>query len=183
MNVNEKGTPIPETPRKSGMRFRWRYILLPLLLLIVSLGLVAVFYGKVPDEIAYRFAGDGSPDRWSARGTVTFWLLLPQVVFTLMSAGIVWAALGLIRRYDLEGTALISPESIVFLMANMVALPQIIFCFALLDIFSYNSYQIRLMPLWVFTLIVLGTGGIIIGIFFLRAIRVLWRTGKELNSD
>ena len=59
-------------------------------------------------------------------------------------------------------------------MGNMVALPQIILCFAMLDIFSYNSYQMHIMPLWVFALIIMGLGGIILGIFFIRAIRRGW---------
>jgi hypothetical protein len=53
----------------------------------------------------------------------------------------------------------------------MVALPQIILGFAMLDIFSYNSYQIHLMPLWIFALIVMGLGGMALGIFFILAIR------------
>ena len=56
-------------------------------------------------------------------------------------------------------------------MGNMIALPQVILCFAMLDIFSYNSYQIRLMPLWVFALIVMGLGTIISGIFFMWGLR------------
>ncbi len=59
-------------------------------------------------------------------------------------------------------------------MGNMVALPQIILCFAMLDIFSYNSYQIHIMPLWVFALIIMGLGGIILGVFFIRAIQQAW---------
>ncbi len=59
-------------------------------------------------------------------------------------------------------------------MGNMIALPQIILCFAMLDIFSYNSYQVHIMPLWVFALITMGLGGIILGIFFIRAIRRAW---------
>jgi hypothetical protein len=41
----------------------------------------------------------------------------------------------------------------------------------MLDIFSYNSYQIHLIPLWVFALIVMVLGGIILGVIFLQAIR------------
>jgi hypothetical protein len=62
-------------------------------------------------------------------------------------------------------------EKMLSLMGNMVALPQIILGFAMLDIFSYNSYQIHLMPLWIFALIVMGLGGMALGIFFILAIR------------
>jgi hypothetical protein len=53
----------------------------------------------------------------------------------------------------------------------MIALPQLVLAFAMLAIFSYNSYGIYLMPLWVFALIVMGLGGIILGAFFFLAIR------------
>ena len=52
-------------------------------------------------------------------------------------------------------------------MGNMVALPQIILGFAMLDIFLYNAYQIDILPLWIFALIVLVLGGIILGVFFI----------------
>jgi hypothetical protein len=48
-------------------------------------------------------------------------------------------------------------------MGNMIVLPQIVLGFVMLDIIIYNSYRIHLMPLWVFALIVMGIGGIILG--------------------
>lgn len=60
-------------------------------------------------------------------------------------------------------------------MGNMMALPQIVLGFVMLDIFIYNSYRIHIMPLWIFAVIVMGAGVIVLGIFFLRAIRDVWR--------
>jgi len=61
-------------------------------------------------------------------------------------------------------------------MGNMVALPQLVLTFAMLAIFSYNSYGIYLMPLWIFALIVMGLGGIILGaVFFLALQQALTR--------
>jgi len=51
-------------------------------------------------------------------------------------------------------------------MGNLVALPQLIIGFAMLDIFSYNSYQRHIMPMWIFLLITLGLATIGLGIFF-----------------
>ena len=48
-------------------------------------------------------------------------------------------------------------------MGNMITLPQLIVFFAMLDIFSYNSYQIHIMPMWVFLLIILGLATIALG--------------------
>ncbi len=66
-------------------------------------------------------------------------------------------------------------EGIIRLMGNMMALPQIVLGFVMLDIFIYNSYRIHIMPLWIFAVIVMGAGVIVLGIFFLRAIRDVWR--------
>ena len=69
-------------------------------------------------------------------------------------------------------------------MGNMVALPQIILCFAMLDIFSYNSYQIHLMPVWIFALIIMVIGGIILGIFLFQAVRRAWvASNKPPNNS
>jgi hypothetical protein len=59
----------------------------------------------------------------------------------------------------------------LLLMGNMVALPQLVLVFAMLAIFSYNSYGIYLMPLWIFALIVMGLGGVVLGIVFFLAVQ------------
>jgi uncharacterized membrane protein len=181
--VNISESP-PERPEKQGgIAFRWRYVLLPLVLLAVSLLLVAVFYGQLPDEPAYRFLSDGSPDRWTGRGTLVFWLLLPQMVCTLAALLVARGIVGLIRRYRVEDSILIRPQTAVTLMAGMFALPQAVFLFALADIFSYNLYQIHLLPLWIFSVIVLGAGAVVLGIYFFRMLNALRKTGKEQTRD
>ena len=54
--------------------------------------------------------------------------------------------------------------------AFSIVLPQLITCFAILNTFSYNSYQIRYTVL-IFTLIVMGLGIIIPGTFPVLAMR------------
>jgi hypothetical protein len=56
-------------------------------------------------------------------------------------------------------------------MGNMLALPQIILTLAMLDIFLYNAYQIRLIPLWVSAVIIMVLGLVILGVFFFQTIR------------
>jgi hypothetical protein len=41
----------------------------------------------------------------------------------------------------------------------------------MLDIFIYNSYQVHLMPLWLFAVIVMILGTALLGILFVRAFR------------
>ncbi len=167
--------PAKEIASAETLPFRWSYIILPLAILSLSIILTAYFYHQLSAEVAYHFKLDGSPDRWLSREMTTIWLLAPQLLLTLVAGAITWGItkLGILSRQP-ENT-LIKPERILSLMGNMIALPQIVLCFAMLDIFSYNAYQIHIMPLWVFALIIMGLGGITLGIFLILAIRRAWR--------
>ena len=171
--------PVKQTNTKATLAFRWSYIILPVVILLLSIILTAVFYYRLPVEVAYRFQSDGSPDKWLNRGAIILWTLLPQLLLTLLAGLITWGITrlsGLFRQSESTG---IKPEKILLLMGNMIVLPQVIICFAMVDIFSYNSYQIHLLPLWVFALIVMGAGGIILGIFFIQVMRQVWGVSKE----
>jgi len=167
--------PTKEITTAETLPFRWSYIALPLAILSLAIILTAYFYHQLPTEVAYHFKLDGSPDRWLSREMVTIWLLVPQLLLTLVAAAITWGITKLGMLFGQAEGAWIKPERILSLMGNMIALPQIILCFAMLDIFSYNAYQIHIMPLWIFALIIMGLGGIILGIFFILAIRRAWR--------
>jgi len=160
-----------QTGRGEGLSFRWNYIVLPVLVLLLSLALVAGFYTRLPAEVAYHFNTDGSPDGWLSREAAILWMVVPQVLLTLLAAAIPWgvARIGILTGQ--KGVTGVRPETILSLMGNMVALPQFILCFALADIFSYNSYQRHIMPLWVFAIVIAGLGAIILTLFFILAFR------------
>jgi hypothetical protein len=134
----------------------------------MSIGLAIYFYPRLPGEIAYHFQ-DGLPDRWLNRGATITWLLVPQLLLTGLSAAIVLGVVKLEKRF--QSTANKRSETMLLLMGNMVALPQLVLAFAMLAIFSYNSYGIYLMPLWIFAVIIMGLGGIILGAVFFLAIQ------------
>ncbi len=163
----------------AAYRFHWKYIALPLAILIISVVLVLIFYSRLSEEVAYRFLTDGSPDRLAGRGAVILWTLLPQLLLTLVAVAVTRGVTRLANRYITPGSALINPERIILLMGNMIVLPQIIISFAMLDIFSYNSYQVHLLPVWVFTLIVMVLGGVILAIFSFQILRMAWKANKE----
>tara|TARA_B100000315_G_C14508391_1_gene555766 strand:+ start:384 stop:893 length:510 start_codon:yes stop_codon:yes gene_type:complete len=169
--VSESKEATKQPTTGTTLAFHWSYIILPVAILLLSIILTAYFYRRLPVEVAYHFEHDGSPDRWLNRGTIILWMLLPQLSLTMMAGAISWGITKLSVLFRQRESTRIKPERILLLMGNMVALPQIILCFAMLDIFSYNSYQIHIMPLWVFALIVMGLGGVILGIFFVRAMR------------
>ena len=170
--------PVKQATPVKALTFRWSYIILPVAILSLSIMLTAYFYHLLPTEVAYLFKRNGSPARWLSREMITVWLLTPQFLLTLLAAAITWGITKLSTLFKQSGSAWIKPERILLLMGNMVALPQIILSFAMLDIFSYNSYQIHLMPLWAFALIIMGLGGIILGIIFIQAMRRAWVADK-----
>ena len=167
--------PVKQTTKGAPLAFHWGYIILPVAVFLLSIILVACFYRLLPVEVAYHFQSDGSPDRWLSRGMIVFLMLLPQLILTLLSGAITWGIARVSALFSRPPNTGIKPERILLLMGNMIALPQIILCFAMLDIFSYNSYQIHLLPLWAFALIIMGLGGIVLGVFFIQAIRRAWR--------
>ena len=161
--------------RAEGLPFRSSYIIAPLAILFLSIILSAYFYHLLPTEVAVHFKLDGTPDRWLSHEMTMVWVLMPQVLFVLLAGAIAWGItkLGLLSRQT--GSTWVKPEKIVSFMGNLVALPQLIVCFAMVDIFSYNSYQTHIMPMWVFLLAILGLATIVLGIFvvfiFLKARR------------
>jgi uncharacterized membrane protein len=157
-----------------ALPFRWGYTMAPLVLLLLAIILTVYFSPQLPARVAYHFDAGGSPDRWLGRGAAIAWALIPQLVLTLLAGTIVWgtAWVGTLSR-QLED-AWIKPERVLALMGNIIALPQAILIFAMVNIFSYNAFQTKLMPVWIFALIIMVIGGIILGVFFIRAIRRAW---------
>ena len=104
--------------------------------------------------------------------------LLPQFLLALVALTLAWVTTRFVNRFwSSEGTRA-NPGTIVALMGNMVALPQIVFGFAMADIFVYNAYQVRLPPLWIFAIVFIVVGGIAIGAVFVRAIMREWNRGQ-----
>lgn len=152
--------------------FRWTYVVLPAALLILSVILTAFFYRLLPGEVAYGFSG-GEPSHLYGRGGVIAWVMALQVVFAIISLAIACIATSTGRRLQIGETDL--NRSLFTIMGNLTALPQIIVLFAMLDIFLYNAYQIKLIPLWVFAIIILVLGGVVLGVYFIRSIRLVRR--------
>jgi len=152
----------------------------PAAILILSLALTAYFYRLLPADVAYHFQ-DGVADKWMSRGAISAWLVVPQFFLTLLACAVTLSIIGLSARSP--QTANNTVKTMLSIMGNMVALPQVILGFAMLDVFSYNSYQTHLIPLWVFALIIMGLGGIILGLFFIRVIRQAQATVKISRSE
>ena len=172
VNINSELT-------ENKIRLRWTYVVLPVSLFVISIILAACFYPLLPDEIAYHFQND-SPDKWLSRGVFLGWMIVPQVFFTILAIIIVRITM-LTSRYLPQYRSPL--PGLLPIMGNMVALPQIILIFAMLDFFLYNAYQIKLVPLWVFTLIVLVLGAVVLIILFIRALRRYRQEGINVRRE
>ena len=173
-SVTVKPSEPVKTENKTG--FQISYSILPLIILVLTIILVAVFYGKLPMEVAYHFDSEGIPDSWLTKNSVLLWAILPQAFLTV-TAVLITLGISKISGFftQLESTG-VKLKNVLIFMGNILSLPQIILCFAMADIFSYNVYEIRLIPVWLFALIVMGLGAVILGIFFMRTIRQVWGT-------
>ena len=166
--ANEKAAP--------NLTFHWKYILLPVAILIISIILTLIFYPQLTDEVAYRFNPDGSAKSVLNREMIALFMLLPQFLLAFTSSAITWGVTKL--NLPLGQAERIRPDKILLLMGNMIALPQIVLAFVMLDIFSYNIYDIHLMPIWLFALIIMIIGGIILTIFFIQTIKASRSTSR-----
>jgi hypothetical protein len=155
-------------PPSKTLPFRLRYVILPLAMLLISALIIGFFFRLLPTDVAYHFK-DGNPDGWLGRGVIIIGLLVAQVVLTLLAVAVVWVTIRVSARFGAIPTPLV--DKLLAIMGNMVALPQIVLAFAMLDIFSYNAYHIRLMSPLVFALIVAILGLIGLGVVFSAAIR------------
>lgn len=144
--------------------FRLAYIILPLLVFLLSIAITAFFYPKLPPQLAYSFSG--AADSHFSKSAAPALMLGLQLLFALPLVGITLIINRLTR--DSRSATL---ERTIFLMGNIGALPQLIVCFALADIFSYNSYGRHLMSLWLFAAIVLASGAVFLGILFRGALK------------
>jgi len=174
MLLDKSKAPDRETASGGSLTFRWRYIALPIAVLLITVVLSAFFYHLLPGETAYHFE-DGLPDKWMGRGAIIAWTVIPQFIFVLLAGVVVWGMTKMSNRFqEVESSGI---TKMLYIMGNMVALPQLILGFAMLDIFSYNAYQVHLIPLWAFALIVMVLGAFVLGIIFTQAIRRI-RTGQ-----
>jgi len=164
---------ITKAEKAERQPFRWSYVILPAGILLLVIIIAAFFYPQLSAKVAYHFKPDGSPDKWLSRQAILAWMLTPQLCLALLTGAIAWGTTKLSVLFrQAEGN--LRPERIISLMGNMIALPQLIICFAMLGIFSYNLYGTHIMPIWIFALIVMGLGSILLGIFFILAIRRVW---------
>ena len=177
------------TPGAGAARLplRWWYLAAPVAIFILAVIIAVYFYPKLPATTAYHFTTDGTPDRWLNRSLVMVWVLAPQLILAILAYAVVRGITGL-NLFTGQTAVGISTGKVLSFMGNIIALPQLVLGFAMLDIFSYNVFQTHLIPLWLFILIIMGLATIGLGVFFLlvitRAIRQqIPRSNRTTKED
>jgi hypothetical protein len=158
------------------LRFRLSFIILPLTIFVISTALAMAFYGSLPSEVYYRFATDGDPgSSLVAKGVVVAVALGSQVLLVLVAFLLTWS-LSRSRFFNQNLASFwFDPTKLFTLMGNMLAIVQIIAAYVLLDIIVYHTQQSHLMPLWLFAVLALLLGSVIIFIYALPIFIRVWR--------
>jgi|WetSurMetagenome_2_1015567.scaffolds.fasta_scaffold409252_1 uncharacterized membrane protein len=168
-------TPVKVNPASSStekLTLRLTDVLLPVLVLIVAAVLTIVFYLKVPGQVAYHYDANELADRWMGRNQLVIITLLPQLLLAFLSILIASVMFKVAGSFVKEGKARPSTiRGVVGMMSNMIVLPQLILLFATLEIFIYNAYHVHIMPLYIFAILVIIFGTLILGLLFIREIR------------
>jgi uncharacterized membrane protein len=169
-----------DSEKQKNVTFHWSYIMLPAAVLLFTLVFVAVFYGRLPGELAYSFSA-GEPDRLMDRGSVLVWALVLQFVFTILSLAITLIVTFAVSRMDLSETP--QTRRLFAIIGNVLVLPQIIIAYATVDIFLYNIYEIRLMPVFTFAVGVMVVGALTLATVFIPAFSKSRRARGKKNQE
>jgi uncharacterized membrane protein len=179
----KKTAPEPGEPPLSAektdnkTRLRWTYFLVPLLILAVSVILTVYFYGKLPAQVDWQLNAANSPT--ISRGQLSLWAIVPQALFTLLAFVIGYGATRIGDLFKEAAASGIRLESILLVMSNVVIIPQLILTFAMLRIFSYNSFQTNVDFVWWVSLAIILIGIIALSVFFIRALMKMASQAKK----
>jgi len=155
-----------DTATAMDLSFRLGYVILPSAVALTTIVTIAILYPSFPNELAYRFSSSGAPQSSIGRELFTVLMIVAQLVVVGLAAAATIFILRLARRMLKDSPAPIAPGRIIWLMANMLVLPQILIAFVALDAAYYASKTAHIMTPWLFSLLAIGVGTIVIIILF-----------------
>lgn len=145
----------------------------------LSIIMAAAFFAVLPADVAYHFAGD-TPDRWVNRGVFLAWMIVPNILFSLLSMSLirlvmVWA------KYAPPGETPL--KELLPLMGNLLALPQLVLFAAMLQLVLYNVYNTSVIPLWILAVVILLIGAVALVYMFMRINRQYCKKKDKTNQE
>ncbi len=162
----EKPEAKSETKSAVNLSFRLGYIALPGAVALTTIVFLAILYPSFPNELAYRFSSSGAPQSYIGRELFAVLMIVAQLVVVGFAAAAALFILRLARRMLKDSPAPIAPGRIIWLMANMLVLPQILIAFVALDAAYYANKTAHIMTPWLFSLLAIGVGTLVIIILF-----------------
>ena len=145
------------------LKFRLSFVALPLAVLLLVAVLSAIFFTQLPDEVYFRFDTSGAP---SGNPIAKASLVMLMVGIQLALFGIAYIAtrsIGGVQLFrDNVNNFWFNPTRLLTLMGNMPVIIQLILAYVLVDAIVYATQSDHLMPLWLFAVLTLVIGGIVI---------------------
>jgi uncharacterized membrane protein len=163
---------------KSVVGFQWTFIVIPVSLFLLCVLLALLVYQSLPENMAFRFSTDGVPKTYMAKPVFLSVMLGGQLIIVLAAFAV---ALGIVKFGEYlskNSTLTFYPRTLIWLMINMLVLPQIILAFVMLDASVYAIQVKHIMAPWLFSLLAIGFGSIVIIFLFLKAINQSRNTGS-----
>ena len=155
---------------RTGLSFSLSYLILPGALALVTITALAILYGSLPPEVAYRFTSTGAPRGYIGRELFVGLMVGAQLVVIAAAALVMVVVMQVARHMLKDNPVQMNPQRIIWLMVNMLVLPQLIVAFVALDAAYYASAQSHVMTPWAFSLIAIGVGTIVIIFLFARSV-------------
>jgi uncharacterized membrane protein len=169
--VKPAGETRPIIKKATVLRFYLGLVALPLTLFLLCSILVVAFYPSLPPEVAYRFNSTGVAKGWLGREAFVAVMLGAQLIF-LLASWVIAAAVTRIGQKMLESSRFpANPGRLIWLMANMVSLPQIIAAFITVDAIIFARSQQHVMTPWLFALLAIALGSIVLIILLMQSIK------------
>jgi uncharacterized membrane protein len=149
--------------------FRWSYVLAPLLLTVLCLIVALAFLFFLPNPLAFRFNSDGSPLTTMNTYTFVTLMIVVQVLCASVAAVIVQSIVKMSQRVYKGVETPASLDGMVYLLSNMVLLPQAILAYLMLDALIYGVWKIHVISFSLFAILAVLIGTAVLAIQFVRA--------------
>jgi len=160
--------PAPKPP-STGPSFRLSFIALPGAVALATIVTLVILYPLLPAEIAFRFSSSGEPRGTIGSGLFVGLMIGAQFIVVGLAAAIAFGIVNMARRMIKDSPTAINPGSIIWLMVNMLVLPQLIVAFVALDAAYYAHAETHIMTPWLFSILAIGVGTLMIIVLFARS--------------
>jgi uncharacterized membrane protein len=152
---------------------------MPVLLALACVILTAFVYSQLPVELGLRFQSDGTPLNLLSKKLFVALMIGLQfgAVITALSITVIFLKFATVMARNSQVP--VNLAGFIFLMSNMLLLPQMILGYLMLDSYLFGLRGIHSIPLSIFSLWVVGIGTILIFYMFGKLLVQLRTTNRK----